>query len=187
MTSYALSNFFIQQLEENTSKYFWIIMEFQMTLISVFTQFFLFTFFSKRVLFLLLKMSLKKQIHWGPTLESITNLRSYEGEFIILVENIPDKEGEDWLQQRSRAMGMQRQRVKVLWDRLLMLVKIKEQKSFEEKKKCFPMEMKREETNVCKTSAMVTWLPFWVMPGRAPFSAAGRPSGRWSWARLALC
>lgn len=51
------------------------------------------------------------------------------------MENILDKELEkDWLQQRSRAMGMQRQRVKVLWDRLLRLVKIKEQKRFEEKK-----------------------------------------------------
>lgn len=156
MTSYALSNFFIQQLEENTSKYFWIIMEFQMTLISVFTQFFLFTFFSKRVLFLLLKMSLKKQIHWGPTLESITNLRSYEGEFIILVENIPDKEGEDWLQQRSRAMGMQRQRVKVLWDRLLMLVKIKEQKSFEEKKNAFLWKWREKKQMYVK---LVQWSP----------------------------
>lgn len=45
-------------------------------------------------------------------------------------------------------------------------------------KKCFAMEMKREETNVCKTSTMATWGHLELGQGFG-LDAAGCPRGQW--------
>lgn len=75
-------------------------------------------------------MSLKKQIRGSPIVESIATLRIYKDEYIIWTlhscgEHSTDTEGLA-VAEVPCAVKMQKEGLKVLGNRLLMLVKIKE-------------------------------------------------------------
>ena len=178
----------MQQLEGNTLKCLRIIMEYQVILISLFTQLPLsIFFFSKHVLFLLLKMSLRKPIHWalpyGNHHQPRERWRWVHQQELLSLGGIQHRYREkDWLQQRFLCCGKAEKGE--MGHRLLMLVKIKE-RSFEEEMLYYGNE---EQRNKCMWN-LVQWspgCPLELQWGRAQFRCCRLPSGRWRWALSAL-